>query len=51
MEKQISTFVYNVLRPAGFDVIKFTKLPYLCEGDLYDDFFLLHDYVFILKAV
>lgn len=49
-EEQIRTFVMDVLEPAGFEVLKFTKLPYLCEGDLYDDYFLLHDYVFVLKS-
>lgn len=47
---QIESLVFNVLQPAGFYVHKFTKLPYLCEGDLYDDFFLLNDYLFVLKS-
>ena len=50
VEEQIRTFVMDVLEPAGFEVQKFTKLPYLCEGDLYDDYFLLYDYVFVLKS-
>ena len=50
-EQQIENLIYNVLEPAGFRVVRFTKLPYLCEGDLYDDYFLLFDYVFVLKTI
>ena len=49
VEEQITSFVYDVLSPAGFLVLSFTKVPYLCEGDLYEDFFVLDDYVFVLK--
>ena len=49
VETQINSLVLDVLEPAGFHVKAFTKLPYLCEGDLYSDYFLLYDFVFILK--
>lgn len=50
VEDQVNSIVDDVFTPAGFSVKKFTKLPYLCEGDLYHDYFVLYDYVFILKA-
>ncbi len=49
IEKQINSLVSDVFQPAGFIVDKFTKLPYLCEGDLYNDYFVLNDFVFVLK--
>lgn len=27
-----------------------TRLPYLCEGDMYNDYYVLDDAVFVLKA-
>jgi len=49
IEQQIQSLHDNVFRPAGFDVVRFTRLPYLCEGDLNTDFFVLNDIVFALK--
>eukprot|EP00794_Sanderia_malayensis_P019068 gene19068-20983_t len=51
VEQQIKSLVENVFQPAGFVVNKFTKLPYLCEGDLYNDYFILFDFVFILELL
>jgi hypothetical protein len=33
-----------------FDLLKFTKLPYLCEGNLSQSYYFMYDYVFIFKA-
>ena len=49
IEEQIVSLHDNVFKPAKFDVVSFTRLPYLCEGDLNTDFFVLNDIVFVLK--
>uniref|UniRef100_A0A914GU01 Uncharacterized protein n=1 Tax=Globodera rostochiensis TaxID=31243 RepID=A0A914GU01_GLORO len=49
-EAQVNTLIQNVLRPSGFAVIRWTKLPYLCEGDLSRAFYTLEDAVFLLNA-
>lgn len=46
---QGQNFEEQVFEPAGFDVEKFSRLPYLCEGDLHQSFYLLDDAVFVLK--
>ncbi len=48
-EEQIVSLVKNVFEPAGFGVETFTRLPYLCEGDLEHSLYLLNDIVFVLK--
>lgn len=47
---QINFLCENVLEPLGFDLLKFTRLPYLCEGNMEQSFYYLHDYVFIFKS-
>ena len=48
-EEQASSLIRDVFTPAGFIVEQFTKLPYLCEGDLYQDYYVLNDAVFVLR--
>ena len=50
-EEQLSTLVQDVLVPVGFEVERFTKLPYLSEGDLYHSYYVLYDAVFVLRPV
>ena len=50
-EEQISSFNRDVFRPAGLEVERLTRLPYLCEGDLEKSYYFLYDAVFVLKAV
>lgn len=45
---QIDLFVQQV-NQFGFDLLKFTKLPYLCEGNLSQSYYFMFDYVFIFK--
>ena len=33
-EQHANTLVQNEFIPAGFELIRWTKLPYLCEGDM-----------------
>ena len=49
-EEQVSSLVQDVFEPCGFTVERFTRVPYLCEGDLYKDFYVLDDALFVLKA-
>ena len=49
IEEQIASFERDVFKPFGFTVERFTKLPYLCEGDLERSFYILSDIVFVLK--
>jgi len=50
IEEQINNLVSKIFEPAGFKVERFTRLPYLCEGDLTTSFYVLHDVVFVLRA-
>uniref|UniRef100_A0A1I8ECA6 DREV methyltransferase n=1 Tax=Wuchereria bancrofti TaxID=6293 RepID=A0A1I8ECA6_WUCBA len=48
-EEQASSLVADVLEPAGFELLKWGKLPYLSEGDFRRPFYHLNDAVFLLK--
>ncbi|KPI90414.1 putative DREV methyltransferase [Leptomonas seymouri] len=39
----------NVLIPMGFELVRWTRLPYLCEGNLRNEYALLNDAVFVLQ--
>ena len=49
-EEQVASFTKDVFEPAGFTVVKFTRLPYLCEGDMESSFYVLDDAVFVLRV-
>jgi SAM-dependent methyltransferase len=49
LNQQIKYLLENIFEPNGFELIKFTKLPYLCEGNLQQSYYYMLDYVFILK--
>lgn len=49
-EEQVTELSNEVFRKAGFEVEAVTRLPYLCEGDMYNDYYVLDDAVFVLKA-
>ena len=48
-EEQVQSLVSDVFEPSGSTVELFTRVPYLCEGDLYKDFYILDDALFVLK--
>ncbi|XP_047466045.1 methyltransferase-like protein 9 isoform X2 [Mugil cephalus] len=48
-EEQATNMSNEVFRRAGFEVEALTRLPYLCEGDMYNDYYVLDDAVFVLK--
>lgn len=49
-EDQIQSLVDNVLTPAGFEVVSWSRVPYLCEGDLQQSYYWLDDSIFVLKS-
>lgn len=49
-EEQVNSLP-EVFSKAGFVIEAFTRLPYLCEGDMYNDYYVLDDAVFVLKPV
>ncbi|MBN3277755.1 METL9 protein, partial [Polyodon spathula] len=48
-EEQVTSMANGVFKEAGFAVEAFTRLPYLCEGDMYSDYYRLDDAVFVLR--
>ncbi|KAM5152041.1 protein-L-histidine N-pros-methyltransferase [Mantella aurantiaca] len=49
-EEQVNSLA-DVFQEAGFAVETFTRVPYLCEGDMYNDYYVLDDAVFVLRPV
>ncbi|XP_061563779.1 methyltransferase-like protein 9 isoform X2 [Cololabis saira] len=49
-EEQVTSMSKKVFRKVGLEVEAVTRLPYLCEGDMYNDYYVLDDAVFVLKA-
>ncbi|XP_072275040.1 protein-L-histidine N-pros-methyltransferase isoform X1 [Pyxicephalus adspersus] len=49
-EEQVNSLA-DVFEEAGFAVESLTRLPYLCEGDMYNDYYVLDDAVFVLRPV
>ncbi|TKC36516.1 hypothetical protein EI555_020407, partial [Monodon monoceros] len=49
-EEQVNSLP-EVFGKAGFVIEAFTRLPYLCEGDMCNDYYVLDDVVFVLKPV
>ncbi|XP_022195325.2 methyltransferase-like protein 9 [Nilaparvata lugens] len=49
-EEQVNSLVRDVLEPMGFTVERWTRLPYLCEGDLSQSYYWLNDAVFVLRV-
>ena len=50
-ESQMNSLKNNVLTPNGLIIERWTKLPYLCEGDLDLTFYWLYDVVMVLKLI
>ncbi|CAG00842.1 unnamed protein product, partial [Tetraodon nigroviridis] len=48
-EDQVTELSNDVFQSLGFEVEAVTRLPYLCEGDMYKDYYVLNDAVFVLK--
>lgn len=50
-EEQASFLVDKEFLPIGLEVLRWTKLPYLCEGDFSKPYYVLEDVVFLLRPV
>ncbi|CAI4223477.1 unnamed protein product [Auanema sp. JU1783] len=50
-EDHLQSLLSDILRPAGFELMKWTKLPYLCEGDFNKPYYVLYDAVLLLRAL
>lgn len=48
-EQQLVSLEKNVLSPMGLEILTWTRVPYLCEGDLDLSFYWLHDVVMLLR--
>ncbi|GAB1608252.1 methyltransferase-like protein 9 [Argonauta hians] len=48
-EEQLVSFVKNVLEPLGYELVTFSRVPYISEGDISTSFYVLDDAIFILK--
>ncbi|XP_035389484.1 methyltransferase-like protein 9 isoform X2 [Electrophorus electricus] len=48
-EEQVTNLSVDTFQKIGFEVEAVTRLPYLCEGDMKQDFYVLDDAVFVLK--
>jgi len=49
-EEQATSAIRNVFEASGFRVERWSRVPYLCEGDLNQAFYWLDDAVFVLSA-
>lgn len=49
-EQSLEKLVANVLVPAGFEVLRWTKVPYLCEGSTTHRYYKLDDAVMLLRV-
>ncbi|KAG9267776.1 methyltransferase-like protein 9 [Astyanax mexicanus] len=49
-EEQVTNLSEEVFQKIGFEVEAVTRLPYLCEGDMNQDYYVLDDAVFVLRA-
>jgi hypothetical protein len=48
-EEQINSLLLKIFQPMGFQLKKFTRLPYLCEGDIERSYYFLFDYLFVFE--
>ncbi|XP_014601770.1 PREDICTED: methyltransferase-like protein 9 [Polistes canadensis] len=51
LEGQIAGLVDRVFAPLGLRCLAWSKLPYLCEGDLGQAYYFLDDVLFVLEVV
>ena len=51
LEEQITKFVEKIMAPAGFELEKFSKVPYLSEGDINNPYYSLTNIAMVFKKV
>jgi len=44
------SFAKDVFEPLGMKVEAISRAPYLCEGDITQPYYLLHDYIYVLSV-
>ncbi|KAL3315412.1 Methyltransferase-like protein 9 [Cichlidogyrus casuarinus] len=49
-EVQFSSLIENVFKPLGYDLLKWTVAPYLCEGDFSQSFYALKDVIMVFRT-
>ncbi|GLE02157.1 hypothetical protein PINS_up010995 [Pythium insidiosum] len=49
-EASASVLYRNVLQPAGFELVSFSRVPYLCRGDMQQAYYVLSDAIFVLRV-
>ncbi|CEG40805.1 lariat debranching enzyme b [Plasmopara halstedii] len=49
-ETSASLLLRNVLVPAGFKLRHFSRVPYLCRGDIQQPYYVLSDAIFVLEV-
>ena len=49
-EAAANVLLTNVLEPAGFTLVRLSRVPYLCRGDLRQPYYVLSDAVFVLRV-
>ena len=50
-EEQLMSLNEKLFEPNGLEVVKWSRVPYLCEGDIDHTFYRLSDSIFLLKVV
>ncbi|EGD81495.1 hypothetical protein PTSG_02213 [Salpingoeca rosetta] len=48
-EDYINAFHHFVAQPLGMEITAIARAPYMCEGDMYKPFYLLHDFIIVLR--
>jgi len=48
-EESVNALVQKALEPAGFRVTSFSRVPYICQGDLGKPLYTLDDVVFVME--
>jgi len=48
-EAEVVNFVEKVLIPNGWELVKWTRVPYLCDGDINQAYYHLDDAVFLIR--
>ncbi len=49
-EEEVNNFIEKVLKPK-WEIIRWSKIPYLCEGDIKQAFYWLTDAVFVIRPI
>jgi len=50
-EAEVVNFVEKVLKPNGWELIKWSRVPYLCDGDIRQAYYWLDDALFLIRPI